>query len=315
MKKILITGAGGQDGILLARFLSEQGDSAIHAAARSELPHEFLSETYVGDLRDRQYLKALAKHQFDEIYHLGASTFAGRDGTSMSHIYESNILGTEVLLENVLRYSPETRVFVANSASIFGTPFESPQSETTVIDPQNAYAVSKAACLKIAQLYRDQGLFVSSGILYNHESTLRPLKFVVRKITHGVAAIVSGRATELTLGATDVVRDWGAAEDYVRGFVSVLRHDEADDFVLATGQGTSVQEICDWAFSIVGLKAKDYVKISDEFVRKREACSLIGDAGKAKRVLGWEATTEFSEVVKKMLQADLKLAGVQSAER
>lgn len=316
MKNALITGVTGQDGRLLAGYLTGLGYKVIgwSRSASTEVNSDVACREVV-DLTDHERVRdSLREHAFDEIYHLAAESFAGPGGASPTRIYQTNIIGTENLLASVAEIGPNCRVFVAGSAAAFGAPAEAPQNELTPMGASNPYGLSKLACHHLVQLHRSAGLFVAEGILFNHESVLRPPSFVTRKITSGVAAIVAGRAHTLALGNIDALRDWGSAEDFVRGFHLMLQHEQADDYVLATGESRSVADVCDYVFGKVGLDYRNYVEVAKDLVRCSDALPSVGDASKAEEVLGWKAEIPFEAVLEQMLGVDLESYGVAAGE-
>jgi GDPmannose 4,6-dehydratase len=203
----------------------------------------------------------------------------------------------------------EVRFYQASSSEMFGLPKESPQNEKTLLHPRSPYGVSKVAAHHLVVNYRESyGFFASTGILFNHESPLRSPSFVTRKITKGVASIAKGLSDSITLGNLEVSRDWGWAPDYVEGMISILEHDQPDDFVLATGVSRSLKEFMSTAFNAIGVsdwEAK--VKSDDSLFRPAEVVSVVGDASKARRILGWQPSESFEGMVKKMVQFDLDL--------
>jgi GDPmannose 4,6-dehydratase len=204
---------------------------------------------------------------------------------------------------------PACRFYFAGSSEMFGKVRETPQSENTPFYPRSPYGISKVAGFELTRNYREAyGMFCSSGILFNHEGPRRGFEFVTRKITSTVARIKHGQATELRLGNLDARRDWGHAEDYVRAMHLMLQHDEPDDFVIASGECHTVREFCELAFAEAGLNYRDYVCVDEKFYRPAEVETLTGDASKARRILAWQPTFTFPELVRVMVQNDLELA-------
>jgi GDPmannose 4,6-dehydratase len=221
---------------------------------------------------------------------------------------ETTALGVTRLLDALRIVDPDVRFYQASSSEMFGKVVEVPQRETTPLYPRSPYGVAKVYGHWITINYRESyGLHASSGMLFNHESPRRGLEFVTRKISHGVAQIKLGRATELHLGNLEAQRDWGFAGDYVEAMWAMLQQDEPDDYVVATGETHSVREFCEIAFGHAGLDYNDHVVVDERFMRPAEVDLLVGDPGKAKRQLGWEPKVSFRELVETMVDADLDL--------
>jgi GDPmannose 4,6-dehydratase len=224
-------------------------------------------------------------------------------------------MGNLRLLEAVRHVDHDVRFYQAGSSEMFGQVAERPQRETTPFHPRSPYAVSKVFAHQMTIQYREAyGLFATNGILFNHESPRRGPTFVTRKVTRGVAAIVAGTTDKLYLGNLDSQRDWGYAPEYVDAMWQMLQHDEPDDFVVATGEMHTVREFVELAFSMVGLDWEQYVVIDQRYFRPTEVDELCGDASKARQVLGWEPTTPFPELVRIMLAADMREAGLDPDE-
>jgi GDPmannose 4,6-dehydratase len=218
-----------------------------------------------------------------------------------------NINGTHYVLAALRELRPKCRFYFAGSSEMFGNVNEVPQNETTALQPRSPYGISKVAGFHLTRNYREAyGLYCVSGILFNHESPRRGFEFVTRKITSTVARIKLGLANELRIGNLEAKRDWGHAKDYVRAMHSMLQQPEADDFVIATGETHSVREFCEIAFGEVDLDYREFVKIDERYYRPAEVDLLIGDASKARKVIGWEPTYTFSELIKEMVAADLE---------
>ena len=317
-KKALITGITGQDGSYLADLLLDKGYEVFGMVRRSSTENLYRIEhikdriLFVeGDLLDQASLvKVLDEVKPEEIYNLGAHSFVPTGWSQPVLTGEFTALGVVRMLEAVRQVVPEAKFYQASSSEMFGKVREVPQNESTPFRPRSTYAAATAYGHHITVNYRESyGLFGVSGILFNHESPRRGREFVTRKITDGVACIKLGLADELRLGNLDSQRDWGYAGDYVNAMYLMLQQDEPDDFVISTGKTHSVQQFLEIAFSHVGLKWEDYVKLDPRFLRPAEVDQLIGDSSKAERVLGWKPTVEFADLVTMMVDSDLKLRG------
>jgi GDPmannose 4,6-dehydratase len=221
----------------------------------------------------------------------------------------TNLNGTHYLLVALHEATPQCRFYFAGSSEMFGKAEEIPQTERTRFHPRSAYGISKVAGFEPTRNYREAyGLHASVGILFNHESARRGYEFVTRKITSGMAAIVTGQQQELRMGNLDAHRDWGHAPDYVEAMWRMLQQDEADDYVVATGEAHSVREFAEVAFSLVGLDYKDFIVMDPQLYRPAEVDVLVGDPAKAEKHLGWRSTTSFQELVRLMVEADLRAA-------
>lgn len=317
MKKALITGITGQDGAYLARFLLDKGYRVVgllpRRSSKSTPRLEYLNvdtkvEYIEGDLTDvTSLMRAVEKVKPDELYNLGAQSFVG---TSWQQpVLTSNITGMGVLyvLEAIRLANPTTKFYQASSSEMFGMVQESIQTEDTPFYPRSPYAVSKVFGHWMTKNYRESfDLFACSGILFNHESPLRGLEFVTRKVTDAAARIAHGKQSELRLGNIDAKRDWGYAADYVEAMWMMLQQPEPDDYVIATGRTATVREMCKIAFDYVGLNYEDYVVIDPSLYRPAEVDLLLGDPSKAKEKLGWEPKTSLEELIHLMMKADLK---------
>lgn len=316
-RRALITGFSGQDGSFLAELLLAEGyevlgmvrDPSAPLGASQHLRDRV--ELLPGDLLDPQSLTwPVAERHPAELYHLAAPSFVPESWRHPVRTFEAIAEATAVLLEAVRHHSPETRVFVASSAAMFGDAPESPQHEDTPCRPLNPYAVAKLAAHQLTGRLREHdGLFACSGILYNHESERRPESFVPRKITRAAAAIRLGLANEVTLGALDAVRDWSFAGDIVRGAWLMLQQDRPADYILASGIPHTVADLAEVAFGYVGLEARDCIRVDPALVRQAEVTSLVGDASPAHRELGWEPTLSFEQLIERMVRADLEELG------
>jgi GDPmannose 4,6-dehydratase len=310
----LITGLTGQDGSYLAELLLDQGYEVVGLVRQDPAPlgaSEHLRgrvELVTGNLLDHERLIRLpAELRPAELYHLAAPSFVPDSWEHPAQTLAAIAGATAALLEGVRRHSPDTRVFVASSAAIFGEAPDTPQREDTPCRPLNPYAVAKLAGHHLlGRLREHDGLFACSGILYNHESERRPESFVPRKIARAAAAIKLGLAGEITLGALDAVRDWSFAGDIVRGAWLMLQQDRPDDYILASGVGHTVAELAEVAFACVGLEARDYVRVDPALLRLAETMPLVGDPTRARERLGWAPTLGFEELIARMVEADLR---------
>jgi GDPmannose 4,6-dehydratase len=325
MKKALITGITGQDGSYLAEFLLEKGYEVHGAIRRSSSfntgridhlyhdPHEEGVRFFLHfvDLNDPLSLVRLIKTaQPDEIYNLGAQSHVRVSFDMPEYTTETVALGTLRLLEALRITEAPVRFYQAGSSEMFGsTP--PPQCETSIFQPQSPYAAAKLFAHHLARQYREgYDLFIANGILFNHESPRRGETFVTKKITEAVANIVAGKQDYLYLGNLSAKRDWGYAPDYVEAMWLMLQEDEPDDYVIATGEMHSVEEFAATAFELVGLDWQDYVRIDPRYYRPNEVAELCGDASKARTKLGWQPRVSFRELVRIMLNDDLRAAGM-----
>ncbi|MCK9861969.1 GDP-mannose 4,6-dehydratase [Paenibacillus sp. ATY16] len=314
-KRALITGVTGQDGSYLAEFLLEKGYEVFGLRRRTSTPNyenvEHIKNKInwvSGDLTDMASLiEAVQLSNPDEVYNLAAQSFVAASWPQPLATGQMTALAVTNMLEAVRLIKPEARFYQASSSEMFGKVIETPQKETTPFYPRSPYGVAKVYGHFITVNYRESfGMFACSGILFNHESPRRGLEFVTRKVTDAVARIKLGLQSELRMGNLDALRDWGFAGDYVKAMWLMLQQDEADDYVISTGETHSVEELLEVAFSYVGLKWKDYVVIDPEFVRPAEVDLLLGDCSKAKEKLGWNQEVGFIELVQMMVDADLK---------
>jgi GDPmannose 4,6-dehydratase len=317
-KKALITGVTGQDGSYLAELLLEKGYEVHGLVRRSSsfntwrIDHirDRLSLHY-GDLVDQNSLvRTLEAVEPDEIYNLAAQSHVKVSFEMPEYTTDVTAIGVLRVLDAARDIGLKTRLYQAGSSEMFGLVQETPQTERTPFHPRSPYAVSKVFGHWMAVNYRESyDLHVSNGILFNHESPRRGENFVTRKITMGVAAIKQGRQKELRLGNLDAKRDWGFAGDYVEAMWRMLQQDEPADYVIATGETHSVREFCQEAFSHVGLDWQEHVKVDPKYFRPAEVDLLLGDAGKAREVLGWEPEVTFKELARMMVDADLEAEG------
>jgi len=321
MPKALITGITGQDGSYLAEFLLDQGYEVVGMVRRTStvtfdrIRHIQDRITVVhGDLLDQvSLINILQEHRPQEVYNLAAQSFVPASFGQPVLTGEFTALGVTRVLDAIRTVDRSIRFYQASSSEMFGKVHEVPQRETTSFYPRSPYGVAKVYGHWITINYRESyDLFACSGILFNHESPRRGLEFVTRKITHMVARIKLGLATELRLGNLEARRDWGYAPDYVRAMWMMLQRDRPDDYVVATGETHSVREFCQEAFGHVGLDWEKHVVVDPMYYRPAEVDLLVGDPGKAGRVLGWKPSVTFRDLVRIMLDADLE--GVRQGE-
>jgi len=322
MKKALITGITGQDGSYLAELLLSKGYEVHGIIRRSSSfntgridhlyrdPHEegVRLFNHYADLSDPVALaRLLYELQPDEIYHLGAQSHVRVSFDMPVYTFDITAMGTVRILEAMRETGLNARFYQASSSEMFGSA-PPPQSEVTPFHPRSPYGVAKVAAYWTAVNYREAyGMFVANGILFNHESPRRGETFVTRKITRAVARIKAGLQDKLYLGNLDAKRDWGYAPDYVEAMWRILQAAEPDDYVIATGEQHSVREFCELAFAHVGLDWQEYVEIDPRYFRPAEVDSLLGDASKARQELGWEPKVGFEELVRIMVDADVKM--------
>lgn len=319
-KTALITGITGQDGAYLAKLLLEKDyDVYGFVARRSSDSRWRLRELGVdtdvrfleGDLADASSVqRAVISSKPQEIYNLGAQSFVG---TSWDQPITTGIvdgIGVTHLLEAIRQFSPEARFYQASTSEMFGLIQAERQNEQTPFYPRSPYGVAKLYGHWITVNYRESfDLHASSGILFNHESPLRGIEFVTRKVTDAVARIKHGKQRELRLGNIDAKRDWGFAGDYVEAMWLMLQQERADDYVVATGVTTTVRDMCKLAFELVGLNYENHVVIDPRFFRPAEVDVLLGDPSKARRQLGWEPRTSLAQLIEMMVEADLRRVG------
>jgi GDPmannose 4,6-dehydratase len=322
-KRALITGITGQDGSYLAELLLEKGYEVFGLTRRLSAPNYWRIEhlrdrlTLIpGDLLDQlSLIRCLERVRPNELYNLAAMSFVPASWDQPMLTGEFNSQGVTRVLEAVRVVDPSIRIYQASSSEMFGKVREVPQRETTPFYPRSPYGVSKVFAHYITVNYRESyDLFAVSGILFNHESPRRGLEFVSRKITDGVARIALGLATELRLGNLHAHRDWGFAGDYVRAMWTMLQQNEADDYVIATGQSHSVQDLVDIAFGHANLDWRRYVKEDPALFRPAEVDHLVGDASKARDRFGWAPTIDFKGLVEMMVDADIERLQGQRAE-
>jgi GDPmannose 4,6-dehydratase len=313
-RKAFITGITGQDGSYLAEWLLGKGYEVfgltrrLSAANYWRIDHLLDRVTLLpGDLLDQlSLIRVLERVQPDELYNLAAMSFVPASWDQPMLTGEFNSQGVTRVLEAVRVVNPKIRMYQASSSEMYGKVREVPQRETTPFYPRSPYGVSKVFAHYITVNYRESyGLFAVSGILFNHESPRRGLEFVTRKVTDGVARIKHGLTDSLGLGNLDACRDWGFAGDYVRAMWLMLQQDDADDYVISTGESHSVKELVEIAFEHAGLDWQKHVVLDPAFLRPAEVDHLIGDCSKARDQLGWTPTVDFPGLVKMMADADI----------
>ena len=326
-KRALITGITGQDGSYLAELLLERSYEVHGLVRRVALEAPDRRTERIAHLLDRITLHSaslesypsifhvVSRHEFDECYHLAAQSFVAESFADGFSTLNTNINGTHYMLAALRELRPNCRFYFAGSSEMFGKVAEVPQRETTRFHPRSPYGISKVAGFELTRNYREAyGMFCVNGILFNHEGPRRGFEFVTRKISSTVARIKLGLASELRLGNLDAKRDWGHAKDYVRAMYLMLQQPEPDDFVVASGEAHTVREFCERAFGEVDLDYRKYVVTDERFYRPAEVDQLVGDASKARSVLGWQPEYSFETLVKEMVRSDVEsLVRVQSS--
>ena len=315
-KHALVSGITGQDGSFLAELLLKKGYEVFGLVRRLSVPNigniQHLVDRVTlldGDLIDQSSLNTAVKESAPaEVYSLAAQSFVATSFVQPVLTGEITGLGVVRLLEAVRAYAPDARLYQASSSEMFGKVDREPQDESTPFHPRSPYGVAKVYAYWACVNYREaHGLFVSNGILFNHESERRGLEFLTRKVSNGVAKIHHGLAKTITLGNLDAKRDWGYAPEFVDLMWRVVQHKEPDDFVGATGEAHSVREFVEEAFRVAGISDWEaQVKIDEKNFRPSEIYNLRGDAGKSKRILGWKAKTTFKELAKIMVESDIE---------
>ncbi len=321
--KALITGITGQDGYYLSRQLLEKGYE-VHGLIRrasnintnridpliSEYRDEGKIQLYYSDLIDSSSLTNLINKILpDEIYNLAAQSHVAVSFKNPMYSTFTSTVGPITILESIRNIEKDIKFYQASSSEMFGGAEKVVLNEESLFEPKSPYAAGKVFAHNITKVYRESyGIFAVNGILFNHESPHRGETFVTRKITRAVGRIYHNLQTNLTLGNLDASRDWGFAGDYTEGMYAMMQNDSPDDWVLATGETHSVKEFAEKAFNHVGLNWKDFVLTSEKYSRPNEVHHLLGDASKAKSVLGWEPKTSFNELINKMVDNDLDLA-------
>ncbi len=324
-----ITGVTGQDGAYLAQLLLTKGYRVcglLRRSASAEVVGDRLRwlgifdevELIDGDILDLSSLSRILRSlQPDEIYNLAAQSFVKSSWDQPLLTSQVTGLGAVNMLEAVRLECPQARFYQASSSEMFGLAQEPAQRESTPFYPRSPYAAAKLYAHWMTVNHRESfGLHASSGILFNHESPLRGIEFVTRKVTHGVARIRLGLADHIELGNLDARRDWGHARDYVQAMWLMLQQDRPGDYVVATGRAASVREMCEIAFSCAGLKLADHIRINPAFLRRAEVDALLGDASKAQEELGWRPNTTLETMIEEMVEADIaRLGGARGPTR
>jgi len=319
MKKALITGISGQDGSYLSEFLISKKYEVHGIIRRVALEDETHRLWRLRNIRDGILLhsgslesfpslaKIINKVQPDEIYHLAAQSYVANSFEDEFSTLNTNINGTHHMLASMKEFSPKSKFYFAGSSEMFGKTAETPQNENTKFHPRSAYGISKVAGFELTRNYREAyNFFASTGILFNHESPRRGFEFVTRKISFAVAKIKNNLQKELRLGNIKAMRDWGHAKDYVEAMWLMLQKKTPSDYVIGTGEQHSVEEFLNIAFKHVGLNFEDYIKIDQKFFRPAEVETLLADPAKSKKELGWEPKIKFENLVKEMVEIDLK---------
>ncbi len=318
-KKALITGITGQDGAYLAQFLLDKGYSVHGLVRRSSTAENALIRLkwlgiandvnlVDGNLTDLSSLiRIVTDIQPDEVYNLAAQSFVKTSWDQPLLTAQVTGVGALNVLEALRIVKPDARFYQASTSEMFGKIQKPEQNEQTPFYPRSPYAVAKLYAHWMTTNYRESfDMYACSGILFNHESPLRGIEFVTRKVTDAVARIKLGQQSELRLGNIDAKRDWGHAKDYVKAMWAMLQQDTAEEFVIATGRTTTVRDMCHIAFEHVGLKADDHIVIDEKYFRPAEVEILLGDPAKAKEKLGWEAETSLEDMICEMVDADLE---------
>jgi GDPmannose 4,6-dehydratase len=316
MKRALITGITGQDGAYLAKFLVSKGYK-VYGGYRRTSTRNLWRLHYLDVKKDIELIpidmidqgsifSALQISNPDEVYNLAAQSFVGASFEQPISTAEISGLGVTRMLDSIRLFNPKIKFYQASTSEMYGNAPQ-PQNENTPFEPASPYAAAKLYAHWVTKNYREgYGIFACSGILFNHESPIRGIEFVTKKITDAVARIKMGYTKELNLGNLDSKRDWGFAGDYVEAMWSMLQQDKPDDYVIATGESHSVREFCEEAFKVAGLDYKDYVKVDKQFFRPVDVNYLLGDPTKAKTKLNWTPKTQFKNLVKMMVEADIE---------
>jgi len=334
-KTALITGITGQDGSYLAELLLEKNYHVVGLSHNRLIQSETLKPLHgkidfvFSDLRDTHSIDTtISEIKPDEVYNLASQSYPGKSWHLALETAEINGLGAHRLFDTVRHWAPQCRIYQASSSEMFGEVLETPQNEQTPFNPINPYAAAKLYAHNIAAIYRKSyNLFISCGILFNHESPRRGLHFITQKISYAAACIKLGIKTSpllnergepivkdniLSLGNLDAERDWGYARDYVEAMWLMLQQDYPDDFVIGTGQIRTIRQLCETAFSYVGLNWENHVHIDPRFTRRTETGPTVADASKAKKILGWEAKTSFNDLIALMIEKHLEKIKIPS---
>jgi GDPmannose 4,6-dehydratase len=315
-KRALITGITGQDGAYLAKFLLSKGYDVYGTFRRLSTPNfwrlqhlqifEKLNLLSIDLVDSGSLTEAVKVSNPDEIYHLAAQSFVGTSFEQPISTAQSTGLGVTRILEAIRQVNPKIKFYQASTSELFGENNESSLTEDSVFQPSSPYAAAKLYGFWLTKIYREgYHIFACNGILFNHESPLRGLEFVTRKISNAVAKIAVGIEKELALGNLDVSRDWGYAPDYVESMWLILQQKEPEDYVIATNEAHTVREFMEKAFDVAGLDCQKYVKIDQRFMRPLDVKFLRGDYSKAKRKFGWKPSVTFNELVKLMVETDI----------
>ena len=316
-KNVLITGITGQDGAYLAKFLLKKNYNVFGAYRRLSTPNFWRLKdlkidndiNYLSvDLLDfSSIIEAIKTSKPDEVYHLAAQSYVGASFDQPITSIQSTGVAVTSMLEAIRIVDPKIKFYQASSSELYGNIGGKNQNENTSFAPQSPYASSKLYGYWMTKIYRDAyDMFTTNGILFNHESPMRGLEFVTRKITNAVARIKIGLDKELRLGNLNSQRDWGYAPEYVEGMWKILQQKHPDDYVLATGETKSVREFCEIVFNILDLDMEKYVRSDKKFFRPAEVEYLRGDASKARKKLNWEPKTSLNELAKLMVESDLE---------
>ena len=320
MKSALITGITGQDGAYLSKLLLDKGYKVYGLLARRSSPTvwrlQYMDvldqvELIDGDLTDMSsIIRALQMSKPQEVYNLGAQSFVATSWHQPLLTAQATGLGALHILEAIRLTDPSIRFYQASTSEMFGLIQESVQTEKTPFYPRSPYGVAKLFAHWSTVNYRESfNMFACSGILFNHESPLRGIEFVTRKVSDGVARIKLGKQKELRLGNIDAQRDWGFAGDYVEAMWRMLQQEKPDDYVIATGRTTTVRDMCRIAFAHVGLSHEDFISVDPKFFRPAEVEVLLGNPAKANQQLGWQAKTSLEELIQMMVDADMYRVG------
>ncbi len=319
MPKALITGISGQDGSYLTELLLDKG-YAVHGIVRPatlENPEMRLAhlQAHLGRIQLHAVelnsltstLRVLREIQPQECYHLASESYVSPGFDNLREMMHANLYTTHNLLEGLRQINNDCRIYFAASSEMFGDAPHSPQDEETPFHPHSAYGLSKLAGFHLGRFYRrHHGLHLSSGILYNHESPRRGPQFVTRKVSSFVAGLKKGRSGKLHMGNLEACRDWGHARDYTQAMWRMVQQDRPDDYVIATGVPHTVRDLLSAAFACIGKDYQDYVQVDSVFFREKEPVDLIGNAQKAHRLLAWQPRISFEEMIREMVEADLK---------